>query len=161
MFNKKSLAVAIGRSGVRVRRHVDLVVSSAGRVSAPPPSPLSAELTAFIEGAVPSVWALETLLLLRGAPDAAWTADRVVAELRASPRLVHDCLDGLQRAGLVVGEDGVFRYAPASRTLGDLSDALEAAYRERPVAVVNTIATRRPDPLKGFADSFRFGGWKS
>jgi len=29
------------------------------------------------------------------------------------------------------------------------------------VAVVNTIARRRPDPLKGFADSFRFGGWKS
>lgn len=129
-------------------------------MSAPPPSPLSAELTAFIEGAVPSVWALETLLLLRGARDATWTVDRIVAELRASPTLVNSCLEGLQRAGLVVGENGAFRYSPASRTLGDLSDGLEAAYRERPVAVVNTIATRRPDPLKGFADSFRFGRWK-
>jgi hypothetical protein len=61
----------------------------------------------------------------------------------------------------VLGEDGAFRYAPASPTLNALCDELEAAYRERPVAVVNTIARRRPDPLKGFADSFRFGGWKS
>ena len=130
-------------------------------MSVSPPSPLNAELTAFIEGAVPSVWALETLLLLRRAPDSDWAADRIVAELRASPALVTDCLNGLQKAGLVVSQDGRFHYAPASPTLRDLCDALEAAYRERPVAVVNTITTRRPDPLKGFADSFRFGGWKS
>jgi hypothetical protein len=130
-------------------------------VSASPPSPLGADLTAFIEGAVPSVWALETLLLLRREPEMEWASDRLVAELRASPTLVTDCLNVLQTAGLILGQDGMFRYAPASATLGDLCDRLEAAYRERPVAVVNTITTRRPDPLKGFADSFRFGGWKS
>lgn len=125
------------------------------------PDPLSPDLSAFIESAVPSVWALETLLLLRGDRERAWPAERLVAELRANLTLVADCLGGLERAGLVLGEDGAFRYAPASPMLDRLCDELEATYRERPVAVVNTIARRRPDPLKGFADSFRFGGWKS
>lgn len=130
-------------------------------MNAPSSDPLSPDLTAFIESAVPSVWALETLLLLRGEPDRVWPVDRLVAELRANLTLVGDCLTGLERAGLVLGEEGTFRYAPASPMLRTLCDELEAAYRERPVAVVNTIARRRPDPLKGFADSFRFGGWKS
>jgi hypothetical protein len=130
-------------------------------VTTPSSVPLNAELTAFIESAVPSVWALETLLLLRGDRERGWAVDRLVAELRANLTLVNDCLAGLQRGGLVIGEDGVFRYAPASPTLAALADDLEATYRERPVAVVNTIARRRPDPLTGFADSFRFGGWKS
>lgn len=124
-------------------------------------TPLSAELAAFIEGAIPSVWALEVLLLLRREAQAPWSVDPLVAELRASPQLVSDCLGVLERAGLVArGAEG-FRYAPASPTLAGLCDALEATYRERPVAVVKTITTRRPDPLKGFAESFRFRGWKS
>ena len=130
-------------------------------MSAPSSDPLSPDLSAFIESAVPSVWALEVLLLLRAEPDRAWPVDRLVAELRANATLVSDCLGGLERAGLALSEEGTFRYAPASPTLRALCDELEAAYRERPVAVVNTIARRRPDPLKGFADSFRFGGWKS
>lgn len=130
-------------------------------MSAPSSDPLSPDLSAFIESAVPSVWALETLLLLRREPDRAWPADRLVAELRANLTLVSDCLGGLERAGLALGDGDGFRFSPASPTLRALCDELEAAYRERPVAVVNTIARRRPDPLKGFADSFRFGGWKS
>ena len=122
---------------------------------------LTPDVSAFIETAVPSVWALETLLLLRRERDRAWPVDRLVAELRANATLVSDCLGGLERAGLVLGEGEAFRYAPASPTLAVLCDELEAAYRERPVAVVSTIARRRPDPLKGFADSFRFGGWTS
>ena len=98
---------------------------------------------------------------MRANPDRVWTVEKLVAELRANVTLVSDCLSGLERAGLVIGEEGVYRYAPASPLLRTLCDELEAAYRERPVAVVNTITRRRPDPLRGFADSFRFGGWKS
>ncbi|WP_298744876.1 hypothetical protein [uncultured Brevundimonas sp.] len=127
----------------------------------PPPDPLSPGLAAFIESAVPSVWALETLLLLRVEPGRVWPVDRLVAELRANNTLVSDCLAGLERGGLILRDDGGFRYAPASPTLGALCDELDAAYRKRPVAVVNTITRRRSDPLQGFADSFRFGGWKS
>jgi hypothetical protein len=124
------------------------------------PSSLAPELVAFVEAAIPSVWALETLILLRSAPDRDWTMDQLVAELRANPALVADCVASLQRAGLVQERDGVARYAPASPGLAVLADALQDAYRQRPVSLVNLIATRRQDPLKGFADSFRLGGRK-
>jgi hypothetical protein len=130
-------------------------------VSAPPPTPpIREELVAFIAATIPSVWALETLLLLRRPPRGDWRADQIVAELRASPTLVDDCLEGLQRAGVIIGSPEGVRYGPASPMLANLCDQLEAAYRERPVAIVNLIASRRPDPLKGFADSFRFRSWK-
>ncbi|MDP3803203.1 hypothetical protein [Brevundimonas sp.] len=129
-------------------------------MNSPPASSLDPEIVAFIEGAIPSVWALETLLLLRRSPAASWTPETLVYELRASAPLVNDCLQRLQQAGLAMEADGSFRYAPASPRLGALCEGLEAAYRERPVAVVNAIASMRPDPLKGFADSFRLGGWK-
>ena len=127
-------------------------------MSAPPK--LGDDLTAFIEGAVPSVWALETLLLLKRNAGESWTLDRLATELRANTTLVGDCVRGLERVGLASHEAEAYRYSPASPALSDLCDQLEASYRERPVAVVNTIARRRVDPLKGFAESFRLGGWK-
>ncbi|HST91807.1 MAG TPA: hypothetical protein VLJ13_06370 [Brevundimonas sp.] len=123
-------------------------------------STLDPELVAFVEAAIPSVWALETLILLKSGPERDWTMDQLVAELRANPALVADCVASLQRAGLAQERDGVARYAPASPGLAILADALQDAYRQRPVSLVNLIATRRQDPLKGFADSFRLGGRK-
>lgn len=117
-------------------------------------------LAAFVEAAIPSVWALEALLVLKRNPEIAWASDDLVAEMRASTTLVTDCIRVLQRAGLVIEQSESVRYAPASPALAALADALQNAWRERPVAVVNMITTRRSDPLKGFADSFRLGGWK-
>lgn len=121
---------------------------------------LDPELVAFVEAAIPSVWALETLILLKATPERDWTMDQIVSELRANPALVNDCVTCLQRAGLVQQRDDVARYAPASPGLAVLADALQDAYRQRPVSLVNLITRRRQDPLKGFADSFRLGGRK-
>ena len=55
------------------------------------------------------------------------------------------------------GPEG-FAYAPASVGLDVLAGRLIAAYRERPVAVVNAIVSSRPDSLKNFADAFKFKG---
>ncbi|WP_332659127.1 hypothetical protein [Brevundimonas sp.] len=118
-------------------------------------------MAAFIEAAIPSVWALEALIVLKRDPDIGWATDDLVAEMRASATLVTDCILVLQRAGLVIEHSGSVRYAPASPALAGLADALQGAYRQRPVAVVNWITARRSDPLKGFADSFRLGGWKA
>lgn len=117
-------------------------------------------LRGFIEGAFPSVWALETFLALKRAGQTTWTVDGLVGELRANPPLVSDCLAQLQRAGLVVAAEGGYRYQPASRTQAALADELQATYAERPFSIISAITSKRPDPLKGFADSFRFGGWK-
>lgn len=118
------------------------------------------ELRAFIEGSFPSVWALETLLALKRNRETAWTVEGLVRELRASTALIADCLDRLERAGLIAAADGAYRYQPASTALGLLADDLHAAYGERPFTVIGVITSIRPDPLKGFADSFRLGRWK-
>ena len=121
---------------------------------------LSAELLSFIEGAIPSVWALELLILMRTEPDRPWPADELVRTLRASDTLVADVLSSFEVSGLVVREGPVFLYRPASRALESLCAELETAYGERPVRVVNAVTRRRSDQLQSFADAFRFRGSK-
>ena len=81
-----------------------------------------------------------------------------MAELRASTAVVDRVLDDFERTGLVVREaDGGHRYAPAARVLAELCDQLEAAYRERPVAVINLISAPA-DRIQALADAFRLKG---
>lgn len=122
---------------------------------------LNDNLVSFIEGAIHSVWALELLILLRSEPRRAWTREDLVTSLRASGPLVAEILSSFQISGLVVQQEAAFRYGPPSPTIDALCVALEAAYRERPVAVVNTIVRKRSGALNGFADAFRLGGDKS
>ena len=116
------------------------------------------ELVAFVREHVRSVWALELLVTLRREPARHWTPSALVSELRASHGLVADNLAGLQRAGVALRDDfGSYHFAPANAVVAELCARLEAAYRERPVAVINTIARPR-DPLQSLADAFRFRG---
>lgn len=118
---------------------------------------IDSQLTSFIREHVRSVWALELLLLLRRDPERRWTVAELVRELRASTTLVADILRQFETSGLVAPhEDGV-RYAPASQVLEALSIRLEAAYRKRPVAVINLIA-KPTHPLQSLADAFKFKG---
>ena len=112
------------------------------------------ELLGFIRAAVRSVWALELLLAMRRSPDRRWTVDALVQELRGSTMVVREALDGFVSAGLVTSDGGGFSYAPASPVLAEFAETLEQTYRERPVWVVNAIASRR-DKLQSFADAFR------
>lgn len=113
------------------------------------------DLVAFIRRSIPSVWALEALLLVRRSPGRSWSAGELVGELRASHAVVVGVLDGFQRDGLVTkGEDGRFRFAPAADVLDELTTALAEAYAERPVAVITAIASTDAK-LKDLADAFR------
>ncbi|MFL5298044.1 MAG: hypothetical protein ACJ798_16840, partial [Phenylobacterium sp.] len=72
--------------------------------------------------------------------------------------LVGENLGRLARAGIAVRDDaGCHRYAPANAVLHGLCGRLEAAYRERPVAMINMIA-RPSDSLQSLADAFKFRG---
>lgn len=118
------------------------------------------ELVAFAREHIRSVWAVELLLLLRRDAARCWAPDELVRELRASTTLVRDNLAGFQKSGLAIEDDaGCWRYAPALRTLDDLATRLEAAYRERPVAIINLISAP-PDPIQGLADAFKWRGDK-
>ena len=113
------------------------------------------DLLTFIREHIRSVWALELLLLLKRDPERRWTPDELVRELRASGPLISSNLEALERAGLsACDEDGRCRYAPAAALLDKLCNELEAAYRERPVALINVIASP-PDKLQSLADAFR------
>jgi len=120
-------------------------------------SPHSPALRSFIEQAFPSVWALETFIAVARRPDDLWSVEGLVGELRANTALVADCLGHLERMGLIASEAGGHQYRPASPALAALAVDLQAAYAERPFSVISVITSRRPDPLKGFADSFRWG----
>jgi hypothetical protein len=118
------------------------------------------DLAAFAREHVRSVWAVELLLILRRDRKRCWPAEALVAELRASTNLVSDILKGFETSGLAVCDDqGCWRYAPAGPVLDELADRLEAAYRERPVAIINLIA-KPPDPIQGLADAFKWRGDK-
>lgn len=120
------------------------------------PLPADAELAGFLREHVRSVWGVELLLVMKRDEARCWPPAALVAELRASTGLVIDTLQRFERAGLVAADDaGCYRYRPAGTPLSALCDRLEAAYRERPVAVVNLIAAPR-DPLQSLADAFRF-----
>jgi hypothetical protein len=113
------------------------------------------DLLTFIREHIRSVWALELLLFLKRDPDKSWSAEELVREMRASTPLISTNLEALQRAGLTVcDEAGRCRYAPAAEVLDRLCNELEAAYRERPVALINVIASP-PDKLQSLADAFR------
>jgi len=114
------------------------------------------ELATFVREHFRSVWAVELLLVLKRDPDRCWPPPDLVRELRASTGLVSDNLAHFERAGLAVLDDGdCWRYRPAAPVLSELCDRLEAAYRERPVSIVNIIAAPR-DPLQSLADAFKF-----
>lgn len=117
------------------------------------------DLTLFVRDHVRSVWALELLLVLRRDADRCWAVDDLVRELRASTTLVQTNLELFERSGLSVRDDaGCHRYAPASAVLDDLCARLEAAYRERPVAIINLIAKPSADVVQSLADAFKFRG---
>ncbi len=116
------------------------------------------DLAQFVRDHVRSVWAVELLLVLKRDPSRAWPPEALTAELRASQSLVVDNLQRFERSGLVVRDEAAgWRYAPASPVLAEFADQLEAAYRERPVAIINLIAAP-PDPIQGLADAFKFRG---
>lgn len=120
------------------------------------------DLLAFIRASVPSVWALELLLLIKQDGTRAWAVDSLVQEMRASTPAVTQGLAAFEGAGLVQHDEaGVYRYAPAGSAVAALADQLEAAYRERPGAVVKAILSSPNEKLQSFADAFRFRGDKT
>lgn len=116
------------------------------------------DLPALIRANIPSVWALELLLLLKRTRERRWPVELLTAELRGSSSLVSACLQHFVRCGLVMEDDDhLYMFSPATDHLQSLADTLEQEYRARPVRVINTIAAPA-DPVQKLADAFRVGG---
>ncbi len=116
------------------------------------------EILDFIRAAISSVWALELLLFVRERPERAWTAAELARELRSNEHLAGEALRTFEAVGLLSRSAEGFTYASASTGLDQLVGKLAAAWRERPVAVVNAIVSSRTDSLRSFAEAFRLKG---
>lgn len=107
----------------------------------------------FIRAYIPSIWALELLLLLQRDPARSWTASALVKELRASTGLVDDNLSRFERHGLILQNEQGWRFQPANPKLAELITGLSQLYRQRPLHIMGIIT--RSDALRSLADAFR------
>ncbi len=100
---------------------------------------------------------LEVLLLVCSLPDREWAAEAVYQVVLSNPAVVAERLEGLVRAGLLSssGSPPRYRYGPANDELARQVAALGAVYKTARHRVVEWIY-RPPDPLKPFADAFKF-----
>jgi hypothetical protein len=120
---------------------------------------LEPELLAFVRTSIPSMWALELLLLLRRATPEALSPDELVARLRATPTLIERLLEHFSNAGLVMrDETGAAWFECATPDLEKLCADLASAAAERPVALREAIVSSPSDKLRSFADAFRLKG---
>jgi hypothetical protein len=118
------------------------------------------EIRRFLDGFIESIDQLEILRLLGENPQREWTAAALAAEVQAEPAAVAGHLAAMRARGLVAtaarGADVVGRHGPASPELGELIGRVLQQYRERPVSMIKYVYARAKDPLRNFADAFRF-----
>lgn len=118
---------------------------------------LEHQLLAFVRSSIPSIWALELLLLLRRAAPAGLSRDELVQHLRATPTLIDKLVTRFVGFGLVdLDADGKVRFECATPELGILCEALAVAADERPIALRDAIIAAPNDKLRDLAQAFRF-----
>jgi hypothetical protein len=118
---------------------------------------LEPHLLAFIRSSIPSIWALELLLLLRRAAPGYLTRAELVQHLRATPTLIERLLQKLLVSGLVSSNgDGAYRFECKTSATENLCEALALAADERPIALRDAIIAAPNDKLRDLADAFRF-----
>ena len=105
---------------------------------------------------VNSVERLEILCLMAENPSKTWSAEDVFRAIQSTERTIKGSLDEFAAAALLVEQPpGSFRFAPSPGAATDTALALVKAYRERPVAVIETIYRRPGGAAENFASAFR------
>lgn len=118
---------------------------------------LEPNLLAFIRSSIPSIWALELLLLLRRAAPGYLTREELVHHLRATPTLIDRLLLRLSASDLVTrNADGAYRFECKAAATEALCEALALAAEERPIALRDAIIAAPNDKLRDLADAFKF-----
>lgn len=121
--------------------------------------PIPPEVERFIAEYIGSAEELEVLVLLYHAPDRAWDALAVSQSIYTVPAAATMRLESLVSVGLLASSGGAnptYRYAPANPQLHELVEGLARAYREQRVAVIKRVFARPVDPVRSFADAFKF-----
>ena len=117
---------------------------------------MSERLLRFVRTHLPSVWALELLLVLIQQADRDWTVDELVRQMRANAPLVSALLEQFKRDGLVTaGGAGTWRWGPAASELHQVSLEIADTYARTPFALIQAIAEGPSRSVMDFAEAFR------
>ena len=119
------------------------------------PPALSPQVQHFIAQSIHSLEQLEILCLVSSDSSRAWTVAEVFRRIQSSEASVSASLRKFQQEGILESRAGGFQFLPAKPTLADTVRQVARAYRERPVAVVETIYRKPPDAVRDFAEAFR------
>jgi hypothetical protein len=117
---------------------------------------LEPSLLAFVRASIPSIWALELLLLLRRAAPGSLRRDEIVQLLRATPLLIDRLIDQFTTLGLVKEDANGARFECSSAETETLCEALAMASETRPLALRDAIISAPNEKLRDLADAFRF-----
>lgn len=115
------------------------------------------DIVRFVIADLRTVWTLELLLLMRATPGAIWSDAALTAELRANLGMVGEILRRLVALQLIVRSEEGWSYQPHTPELEALCARTEAAYRQKPFAMISMIG-RGEAALLDLANAFRFKG---
>ena len=101
---------------------------------------------------------LQVLMLCAEAPERWWDASGMAREAGISVAAARHALDHLVRHNLLdirVTGDVRYSFSPGTDDVREAAVACAAAYRSRPIAVVQLVAEAHRGSLRDFADAFR------
>jgi hypothetical protein len=121
---------------------------------------LTEEVRHLIHSSVPTVDALELLVLLVRRPGRTWTLPQLIEALRPTvlpEPVLREYLAGFKTQGfLVEAAGGAFEFHPPPGPRAGALAALLTAYDERPVTLIRTIyAIADSKTIQAFADAFK------
>jgi hypothetical protein len=99
---------------------------------------------------------LETLCLLVDDPAKAWQEAEVYRLIQSSQQSVTKNLMALVEEGFLVSDAAGYRFAPKDQEMERWAVELVKTYRAKRVTVIETIYQRPLDPIRTFADAFKF-----
>ena len=123
-----------------------------------PRQPLSAEIQRFILANIESVAEVEALLLLRGTPERAWSAQALAPRLYIDERQTAEILEQLADRQFLIPDysaEASYRYEPRAAELRDGFDRLAQVYATHLIAVTNLIHSKSKSRVQEFANAFR------
>jgi hypothetical protein len=119
-------------------------------------NPIARDLRNFIDSNIQSVEQLEMLCLLADAPSKSWTAMEVYRRIQSTEKSVQQGLQHFVARELFTADaSGAYRFSPKTATLGNSALELVKTYREKRVAVIETIYKKPMESVQDFAEAFR------
>jgi hypothetical protein len=119
-------------------------------------NPISTGLRNFITGNIQSVEHLEILCLLAEDPSRSWSVAEVYRHILSTEKSVAEGLQYFSARGFLTADaGGEFRFTPKTSDLNVLTQELVKSYRERRVAVIESIYKKSGDSAQHFAEAFR------